>query len=145
MRSTRSGRACTTDRAPASPVSSESAPGEGGEQRRHDGVRRLWLVAERDQHGARPQRKRLDADGDRARLSGLRPRVHGEAHREPSQRVPDRGVVVARDDDEILDVRQETFDRPAYDGLALETQQELLPPHPPGQARRKDDARNHAG
>src|SRR5437773_11171704 len=121
-----------------------SPAAEGGEQRRHDRVGRLRLIAERDQRGTRPRLERRDADGDRAPLALLGPRVHGEAHPEPGQRVADRGVVLARDDDNVLDVWQQTFDGPADDRLALELKEELLPPHAAGESGGQHDARDHA-
>ena len=119
------------------------AAGEGREQRRHDGVGRPRLVAERDQHGARPGRQRGDAHGDRAALSFVGPRVQGEAHGEPGQPFPDRGLVPARDDDEVLDAREETLDRPTDDRLALELQEKFLPSHPAGESGGEDDPRDH--
>src|SRR5437899_8869203 len=119
------------------------AAGEGREQRRHDGVGRPRLAAERDRHGARPGRQRGDADGDRAALSLLGPRVQGEAHGAPGQPFPDRGLVPARDDDEVLDAREETLDRPTDDRLALELEEKFLPSHPAGESGGEDDPRDH--
>src|SRR5207237_3798580 len=74
----------------------------------------------------------------------LGPWVHGEARREPGQRVPNRGVVVARDDDDVLDARQEAFDHPTHDRLALELEEQLLASHTAGESGGENDTRDHA-
>src|SRR5207244_3345340 len=53
------------------------------------------------------------------------------------------GLVPARDDDEVLDAREETLDRPTDDRLALELQEKFLPSHPAREPGGEDDPRDH--
>ena len=168
MRATRSGRAPTTARAPASPSSRISSENTLAAKStgvpcvpRYTGATMALPVRSRSRSragmmsaGSRgwsprttsaasvSRRQRRGAGRDRRPLPVLRPRIHHEAHRQPDQRRPHRRVVMPRDHDQITHVRHNTLDRPPHHRLALQLEQQLLPPHPPRQPRRQNDPSN---
>jgi hypothetical protein len=66
--------------------------------------------------------------------------ILGETDVEPVEGRPDRVSTTTGDHDELVDVGLERFDAPADDGLTVEDEQELLPAHPPREARGEDEA-----